>query len=586
MIPQDFVDQLLSKVDIVDVIGRYVPLKRGGQNYFACCPFHKEKSPSFSVSQAKQFYHCFGCGAHGSAIGFVMEYQGLGFVEAVRLLAEETGSELPKSVVGTNSAASFVQRELKQSLEEMVTSAANYFKQQLKKSPRAIHYLKERGVNGAIAAHFSLGYAPDDWQSLVKLFSSEMSSRLAEAGLSTVRQDGRYYDRFRDRVMFPIRNQRGTIIGFGGRSLGDAEPKYLNSPETPLFHKGNELYGLYEARQAVREKNRVIVVEGYMDVVTLVQFGIDEVVATLGTATSSEQVRKLLRQVDNVYFCFDGDEAGKKAAWRALVNSLPQVTDGKAIYFLFLPAQHDPDSFVRTEGEVAFEKLLEHASIPLSSYLIRELTARVDICVPEGQANLIQQALPLLNQINAPALTYIIKKRLAERLAMQVDELDKLLGKPQRVRFGKREFRLPSESNEPTITPLVHKQIKWLLMNPSWAEDVSVPDSLALSPDIACFATLAEYVQNCKILPSPAQILESFRGTPHEAQINRILQQALQDPEEFMAPEETCRAQFRDGNKKLLDILSKAELERLKHKSQGERLTPEESQLMLKLLAR
>lgn len=587
VIPQDFVDQLLSRVDIIDVVGRYVPLKKGGQNYFACCPFHKEKSPSFTVSPIKQFYHCFGCGAHGSVLGFIMEYQGLSFVDAVRVLAEETGSEMPRAVSTELTTVSRVAHEQRQSLEQVVALAAKYYKQQLKFAPDAIHYLKERGVTGNSAAHFDLGYAPNGWQALATVFPDyNKNEHLVEGGLTIVHQDGRRYDRFRGRVMFPIRNQRGAIIGFGARALGEEEPKYLNSPETPLFEKSKELYGLYEARQAIREHNCVVVVEGYMDVVSLAQSGIDYAVATLGTATTAEHIRKLMRQVDTIYFCFDGDAAGQKAAWRALENSLTQLVDGKSLYFLFLPHEHDPDSFVRSHGGEAFQQMLERSSIPLSAYLIRELTRRVDMESPEGHADLIQQAVPLLAQIRAPALGLMIKKRLAELVSITLNDFDTFLGKNQRPRHGRRDYQLPAESNWQVSTPLVHKQIKWLLMNPAWAEDVQIPDSLALSADIACFAMLAERAQHYATAPTPAQMLECLRGTPFEESVNRILQRAMQDPEEFVRPDESCRAQFRDGNEKLLQTLRKVELERLKRKSQSERLTAEEAQLMRELLAR
>ncbi|WP_229804503.1 DNA primase [Paludibacterium paludis] len=567
------------------MVDRHVPLKKGGQNYLACCPFHKEKSPSFTVSPTKQFYHCFGCGAHGSAIGFVMEYQGLGFVDAVRLLAEGVGMTVPEAS-RVDQAASRAARERQMTLEDALQRAAVYYKQQLKGAPNAIRYFKERGVSGEIAARFGLGYAPGEWQNLETVFESYDDGRLVESGLVIVNDEGRRYDRFRDRVMFPIRNQRGAIIGFGGRVLGKGEPKYLNSPETPLFEKGRELYGLYEARQAIREKNRVLVVEGYMDVVALSQFGIGYAVATLGTATTGEHVRKLMRHADDVYFCFDGDAPGQKAAWRALENSLPQLADGKALHFLFLPEEHDPDSFVRAEGADAFEARLEADSLPLSAYFTRELTRRVDMTSPEGRADLIRQAKPLLAQIAAPVLGFIIKKRLAELAGIEVDEFDMLVGNAKPERKGKREYRVPQESNRQFTTSLIRKQIKWLLMNPSWACDVQLPDSLTLSDELACFAMLAERATEHATEPTPAQLVECARGTPFEGLVDSILQQAMQDPEEFASPDEAAREQFRDGNARLLQLLRNVELERLKFKSRGERLTPEESQLLRELLTR
>ncbi|SMF37504.1 DNA primase [Pseudogulbenkiania subflava] len=585
MIPQDFIDQLLSRVDIVDVVDRYVPLKKAGQNYLACCPFHKEKSPSFTVSPSKQFYHCFGCGAHGSAIGFVMEYQGLSFVDAIRLLAEGLGMPVPEER-SANPQASREARERKLTLEELLQRAAAYYKQQLKSSPAAIGYFKGRGLTGEIAARFGLGYAPGEWQNLQAIFANYQDESLVESGLVIAGDEGKRYDRFRDRVMFPIRNQRGGIIGFGGRVLGKGEPKYLNSPETPLFEKGRELYGLYEARQAIREKNRVLVVEGYMDVVALAQYGVEYAVATLGTATTGEHVRKLLRHADQVYFCFDGDKAGQKAAWRALENSLPQLVDGKALNFLFLPQEHDPDSYIREFGREAFEACLEQQSLPLSVYLTRELTGRADMNTPEGKADLIRQAMPLLNQIAAPALALIIKKRLAELAGVDVDEFDMLMGLKKPERKGRREYRLPDESNRYINTPIVRKQIKWLLMNPRWAEDVTLSDSVALSDELACFAMLAERVHEMPQEPNTARLVESIRGTPFEGLVDSVLQQAMQDPDEFADTGEEARQQFQDGNVKLLKLLREAELERLKQKSRNEGLTPEETQLLRALLTR
>ncbi|MDN0077391.1 DNA primase [Crenobacter sp. SG2303] len=584
MIPQDFIDQLLSRVDIVDVIDRYVPLKKGGQNYLACCPFHKEKSPSFTVSPAKQFYHCFGCGAHGSAIGFVMEYQGLGFIDSVKLLAEGVGMAVPE-VRSANPEAARVARERQLSLEGSLVLAAKFYKQQLKSSPQAVAYFKGRGLTGEVAAHFGLGYAPDEWQPLAAVFRDYQDDKLVEAGLVIAGDEGKRYDRFRGRVMFPIRNQRGAIVGFGGRVLGKGEPKYLNSPETPLFEKGRELYGLYEARQAIREKNRVLVVEGYMDVVALAQFGVGYAVAALGTATTAEHVKKLLRHADAVYFCFDGDAAGQKAAWRALENALPMLVDGKALHFLFLPTEHDPDSFVRAFGADAFEKQLLEESLPLSAYFVRELTRRADMNTPEGRADLIRQAKPLLAQIAAPALGFMIRQRLAELAGVSVDDFEQLTGQAKPAqRSGKREYRLPAESNRQINTPIARKQIKWLLMNPAWSRDVQIPDSMVLSDELACLAMLAETVEQHVEPLSTAQLIESVRGTPYEGLVDSVLQQAMEDPAEFDAPSDEARTQFQEGNDKLLKILRNSQLERLKQKDRSEGLSAQEKRLLLELL--
>ncbi|AXK38353.1 DNA primase [Crenobacter cavernae] len=584
MIPQDFIDQLLSRVDIVDVVDRYVPLKKAGQNYLACCPFHKEKSPSFTVSPSKQFYHCFGCGAHGSAIGFVMEYQGLSFVESVRMLAEQMSMPVPE-VRSANPEATRAARERAVSLEDLLDRAAQFYRQQLKTAPVAITYLKGRGLTGEVAARFGLGYAPAGWQGLAEVFTDYQDARLEEVGLVIANDEGKRYDRFRERVMFPIRNQRGAIIGFGGRVLGKGEPKYLNSPETPLFEKGRELYGLYEARQAIRDKNRVLVVEGYMDVVALAQYGVGYVVATLGTATTGEHVRKLLRHADDVYFCFDGDAAGQKAAWRALENSLPFLVDGKALHFLFLPTEHDPDSFVREFGAERFEERLLADSLPLSVYFTQELTRRVDMESPEGRAHLVKLASPLLAQIAAPALGLIVKKRLAELAGVTLDELDLLTGqgRPEAPR-GRREYKLPEKSQRRDVTPIVRRQIRWLLMNPTWAVDVAIPDSVPFTDEAACFAMLAERLQGYEIAPSTGQLVESLRDTPYHALIDSILNHALKEASEFAEPDEADREGFREGVARLWRALNDAQLDELKLKSQHEGLSPEEKRLLWALL--
>ncbi|WP_144373733.1 DNA primase [Vogesella urethralis] len=585
MIPQDFIDQLLSRVDIVDVVDRYVPLKKAGQNYMACCPFHKEKSPSFTVSPSKQFYHCFGCGAHGSAIGFVMEYQGLNFVEAVKNLAEGLGMQVPEERAA-NPEASRAAREKQLSLEGALTQAATYYKQQLKSAVNAIGYLKGRGLTGEIAARFGLGYAPGEWQNLASVVSDYQSPALLESGLVIEAEDsGRRYDRFRDRVMFPIRNQRGAIIGFGGRVIGKGEPKYLNSPETPLFEKGRELYGLYEARQAIRNAGCVLVVEGYMDVVALAQYGVEYAVATLGTATTGEHVRKLLRHADQVYFCFDGDKAGRKAAWRALENSLPQLVDGKALHFLFLPQEHDPDSYIREFGRDAFEAALREQSIPLSAYFTRELTASVDLSSPEGRAELIKQAKPLLDQIAAPMLGYIIKKRLAELTQMDVDEIDMLTGQARPERKGRREYRLPRDSSRPASTPMVRKQIRDVLMNPDWALTVQIRENQQYEGEMATLVAIIEYIQANEQLPNIAVLSECFRHTEHEHVIDSVLQDSQLRTEEFFSATDLAKKNFILGCDKLMDRYDDELVSTLSSKGY-EHLTAEELQLLRTLLTR
>ena len=366
MIPRDFIDTLLARVDIVDVIDRRVPLKKAGQNYQACCPFHSEKTPSFTVSPTKQFYHCFGCGAHGTALGFLMEYEHMSFPDAVAALAQDVGLPIPESAQEPDRPRP------PPALWDALEQAAQLYKQQLKQTPHAIDYLKGRGLTGAIAARYGIGYAPDG-SPLKQVFADYSADALAASGLVIDGDRGRY-DRFRDRIMFPIRNIKGQIIGFGGRVLDKGEPKYLNSPETPLFHKGAELYGLFEARAAIKAAGRAIVVEGYMDVVALAQHGVEFAVAALGTATTPIHVRTLLRHTDRLIYAFDGDNAGRKAAWRALENSLEALQDGKEVSFLFLPEGEDPDSYIRTHGQAAFLQLLDTDTLPLSAFLVRELS--------------------------------------------------------------------------------------------------------------------------------------------------------------------------------------------------------------------
>ncbi len=443
-IPDSFIQDLLNRVDIVDVVERYLPLKKAGQNYQACCPFHKEKSPSFTVSPTKQFYHCFGCGAHGSAVSFVMEYQAISFPDAVRSLAESVGMQMP-----VEEGDARPEDKTAPSLFDALKQACDFYRAQLKNAPEAITYLKGRGVAGQIAARFGLGYAPggEDWQALKKVFPDyDWNAQLIEAGLVIEKEETkRKYDRFRDRVMFPIINQRNQVIGFGGRVMGKGEPKYLNSPETPVFEKGRELYGLPQARAAIRDKGRVLVVEGYMDVVMLHQHGVEYAVATLGTACTPEHVKKLLKLADEVVFCFDGDAAGRRAAWRGLENSLPVVTDGKELRFLFLPTEHDPDSYVQEFGRERFENVLSREALPLSQYLLKELSAQVDLSSEEGRARLLHIAKPHLAQMTqAPALQMLIRKRLGELCQLTLEDMA-ALDAPARQQRAEEVDEVPRE---------------------------------------------------------------------------------------------------------------------------------------------
>ena len=428
MIPHSFIQDLLNRVDIVELVGRYVPLKKGGANFMGLCPFHNEKSPSFTVSPTKQFYHCFGCGAHGSAIGFLIEYSGLGFVDAVKELAQGVGMTVPES----DDRLPPVQRAEYQAktlaLSEVMTRAGDFYRNQLRAHQRPKDYLIGRGMSGEIAVRYGVGYAPEGWDGLRAVFPEYTDEVLVEAGLVVDRNDEgshKRYDRFRDRIMFPIRNQKGQIIGFGGRVLDRGEPKYLNSPETPLFQKGSELYGLFEARQAIRSAGYVLVTEGYMDVVALAQLGFPQAVATLGTACTPIHVHKLLRQTDHIVFSFDGDRAGRGAARRAMDACLPHATDNKTIKFLFLPAEHDPDSYVRTFGAEAFEQQIRDA-MPLSQFLLAEVTGGSELKSAEDRARVQFEAKPLLQMMPATALRLQIVRGLAQLTHTTPAEIESL----------------------------------------------------------------------------------------------------------------------------------------------------------------
>ena len=501
MIPKSFIQDLLNRLDIVDVIERYVPLKKAGANYVACCPFHNEKSPSFTVSQSKQFYHCFGCGAHGTAIGFIMEHAGMGFVEAVEELSRGVGLTVP------HEQSSGAQQTVAPDLYDLMQTATRYYREQLKKTPRAIEYLKNRGLSGEVAARFGIGYAPDDWQNLKSAVPNYQDAGLVETGL-VIEGEGKRYDRFRDRIMFPIINVRGQVIGFGGRVLDKGEPKYLNSPETTLFEKGHELYGLFQAQKAIRAQQRVIVVEGYMDVVALAQHGVDYAVATLGTATTPYHVQKLLRLCEQVVFCFDGDKAGQKAAWRALENALPQLQDGKRIGFLFLPEEHDPDTYIREFGSEAFEHEVEN-SLPLSGYLLRELTAQVDLKTQEGRSALLKHAQPLLTAIAAPTTALLLRKEVAALAGVEQAELEALWSiKPVVARRS-----APQRARRANPSAL-RALLRCLVMQPELAQQLP-PDWKGDGAEGAAIMALADWLNESADETSSAALIQHFRGTQH-----------------------------------------------------------------------
>lgn len=517
MIPQSYIQDLLNRVDIVEVVGRYVPLKKGGANFMGLCPFHNEKSPSFTVSATKQFYHCFGCGAHGTSISFLMEYSGLGFVEAIKELSQEVGMIVPDSDDKITPLQRAEYQAKSVALSDVMTQANDFYRHQLRGATQAIAYLKNRGLTGEIAAKFGMGYAPGEWDNLRKVFSDYDMHPLAEAGLviDKVDEDGSHrkrYDRFRDRIMFPIRNTKGQVIGFGGRVLDGGEPKYLNSPETPLFQKGNELYGLFEARQAIRDAGFVLVTEGYMDVVALAQLGFAQTVATLGTACTPTHVQKLLRQTDHVIFSFDGDGAGRRAARRALDACLAHASDNKIIKFLFLPKEHDPDSYVREMGVEAFAQQIAEA-MPLSQFLLKEAAADHDLSTPEGRARMQFDAKPMLQALPASGLRLQIIRGLAQMTQSTPSEIENLfeLAKPV-----SRSKMAPARSKRTAPAGLERLITRILVTHPVLAVDMDasaidaigvfapeqaqmlshlVQTSLSMGEQ-ASFAALAEYLRS------------------------------------------------------------------------------------------
>jgi DNA primase len=574
VIPKSFIQDLLNRLDIVDVIERYVPLKKAGANFVACCPFHNEKSPSFTVSQSKQFYHCFGCGAHGTAIGFVMEHVGMNFVDAIEELARSINVEVPREA----SSLSQPQHKVAPDLYELMQAATRYYREQLKQSPRAIDYLKNRGLSGEVAARFGIGFAPDAWQNLGSLVSSYQDSSLVETGLVIEGEAGKRYDRFRDRIMFPIINSRGQVIGFGGRILDKGEPKYLNSPETQLFEKGRELYGLFQAQKSIRVRQQVVVVEGYMDVVALAQHGVEYAVATLGTATTPYHVQKLLRLSDQVVFCFDGDRAGQKAAWRALENALPQLVDGKRIGFLFLPEEHDPDTYIREFGTEAFEQMLDD-SLPLSGYLLRELTLELDLRTQEGRNTLLQKAQPLLTAITAPATALLLRKEVASLAGVSQAELEALYEiKP----IAAPARRVPQKAARPAPSGL-RALLRCLLLQPELARNLPA-DWHVEGDDGAAVMELASWVQSQGAAVSISATVQNFQGSRFEALFTAVQAETMKLGDNFDVDAEFqgILTRLREDERKQQLMILQGKIESAGLKS----LNEEERAIYLRLLQR
>jgi len=532
-IPQSFIDDLLARTDIIDIINTFVPLRKAGKNYQALCPFHDEKSPSFSVSQDKQFYHCFGCGASGTAISFLMEYNRMEFIEAVEELANRAGIEVPRD--GNKPAAEDGLTELYELMELIV----RFYRQQLREhsqASRAVDYLKQRGLTGEVAGHFELGYAPPGWDNLIKQFglSDAAQARLGKIGMTIQRSDtGKgFYDRFRDRIMFPIRDHRGRAIGFGGRTLGDEKPKYLNSPETPLFHKGRELYGLYQAKHLAKQLPRLFVVEGYMDVVALVQHGITNVVATLGTAVTADHLNRIFRNTDQVIFCFDGDEAGRNAAWRALEITLPLLRDGKQAWFRFMPDGYDPDDFVREKGRDSFEDAA--GLIPLSDYLMNTLKARNDLSSREGRSRLVDTAVPLISELPQGALRQILLRDVASLAKTPTEDIEPLLHNQDKVP-GRTALKRPVGNKERNaVTAIIElllfrPQLAMLIENPAELDDIPVSGTEFLRQ-------LVELVHNRPQLTC-AGLIENWRGTRFEARLREIAASSADRTSELTDPD-------------------------------------------------
>jgi DNA primase len=580
LIPKQFIVDLIDRADVVEVVGRRVQLKKAGKEFKACCPFHDEKTPSFTVSPGKGFYHCFGCGEHGNALDFLMQYDHMEFVDAVESLAGIMGVEVPHEEGQSQRPARSYD-----ALFELVSKVERFYEAELKKYQPACDYLKERGIDGATAKRFGIGYAPSGWSIVLDKFgkSKEAIDRLLAVGLIIRKDNGQHYDRFRDRIMFPIRDSRGRVVGFGGRVMADEEPKYLNSPETVLFHKGRELYGLYEARQALRSIERLVVVEGYMDVVGLARHGIDFSTATLGTATTDEHLNRLFRMCDEISFCFDGDRAGRAAAWRALENALPQIKEGRQVRFVFLPDGQDPDSFVQEQGAAAFEKALDNA-MPLSDFLIEELSAQVDMDSVDGRARFAELARPLVSKILPGVFKELLTERLAETIGLPTDKLESILKKDVVTKpkgNPKAATRLRSGTHASGNLSIVRRAITLLLHRPEAAKLLDVEQLSGVSkPGCDLLRDLIETVQSEPTITT-AGLLERWRHDEEGRHLGKLAAIALPESDDFDVSAELaeCVAQLaltarRDRmsfliEKQVLKSLTDTERNELRALSQG-----------------
>jgi DNA primase len=591
LIPQSFIDELIARADIVEIIGLRVPLKKAGREYKACCPFHGEKTPSFWVSPEKQFYHCFGCGAHGTVLRFLMEHDRMAFPEAVEELAQHLGLEVPHD----NGPAGNT-RKSEESSYDLMAKVAAFYREALAREPKARQYLERRGLERATIEHFGIGYAPNSWNEVLKRFGSTDAERraLAELGLIIERERGQirdgehYYDRFRDRIMFPIRDVRGRVIAFGGRIIEQGEPKYLNSPETPLFHKGRELYALYETRRARSNLKRLLIVEGYMDAVRLHQAGITYAVATLGTATTPEHFKRIFRLVTEVVFAFDGDRAGRAAAWRALQHALPEAREGREIRFLFLPEGHDPDTLVGEEGREAFEKRLE-TTLPLSEYLVRELSEQADLTHADGRARFSELARPLVTKLPEGVYRELLLARIAGVIGLAPGRLQELwqTGHPGNAPSSRAASDAPL-STAPTVRTrgqgqartsagrgsLVRQAVVRLVRFPGIAQQVSQEERAGLN---GCEEPGAELLRDLlddlreHPLRIPAQVIERWADKPGGEVLQKLLQR-----DEIVTDEAGAAGELRGALVKLAATVAARRLEELEEKSRRMRLEPEE----------
>jgi DNA primase len=579
-ISRQFIDDLLARADIVDIVDSRVPLKKAGKNYQACCPFHNEKSPSFTVSQDKQFYHCFGCGEHGNAISFLMEFDRLDFVDAIEELASHCGIEVVREENNATPAEQRRQQEVyqqKQDDYELMDQISRFYQQQLKVAPDkeiAVSYLKGRGLSGEVVKRFSIGYISDAWDGMMKAYSrnGQANEQLVELGMAIQGDKNRPYDRFRGRIMFPIRDKRGRVIGFGGRVLGDEKPKYLNSPETRVYHKGQELYGLYEAKQANKSLTRLVVVEGYMDVVALAQHGVDYAVASLGTATTTEQLQTMFRTVKEVICCYDGDRAGRDAAWRAMENALPLIRDGFSLKFVFVPDGEDPDSLIRKKGQQAFEKILDEA-MPLSKFLFEQLMNKVDMSSSEGRAGFVESIKLLLAKLPDSVLKDSIINDVANNFGTGSEQF---LTKFRKTVAGVSTIKKPKVSTK--VTP-VRLAIALLLEHPHIVEalgDISVLQPLTI-PGVDLLTQLLELCQKNPNIKT-AQLLEYFRDTEQGKQLAKLM--CWQHHIEAEAAEDV----FLDSIEKLLNNFVEQRAEFLLQKARTGQMSQQEKQELQAIL--